>query len=129
MDTLALTEVDMDSSASDLLRSEELLAKMKEMLGALNSYEAEMPRRKRKHIHNEEDMKKKVPFAKKALDSAFEHQDLVSPEFLEKFWENYASFLTMKDLYEKAGKLQDQLEKLCPEAAIPHSTDSTKTNG
>jgi len=70
-----------------------------------------------------------MPFAKKALDLAFENQDLISPENLEKFWEDHANFLFMKDLYEKSKKLKEDFEKDCPDTAVLYSTDSTATNG
>ena len=108
----------------------ELIAKMTAIRDTLAAYEPGMPPRELKHIRSEEDMIKKMPFVKKALDIAFEHQELITPEFLEKFWEDHARFLTMKDLYEKSKKLKEKLEEICPEAAdTPYKTESTTTNG
>jgi hypothetical protein len=109
---------------------EELIARMAAIKDMLVAYEASMNHRELKHIRNEEDMIKKMPFAKKTLDLAFEHQELITPEFLEKFWEDQARFLTMKDLYEKTKELQEKLEEICPDAAkTPNKTEGTTTNG
>jgi len=96
----------------------ELLFKMTEIRDTLAAYEANMPPRELKHIRSEEDIIKKMPFMKKALDQAFEHQELITPEFLEKFWEDHTQFLNMKDLYEKSKELN-----------LPSKTQSTTTNG
>jgi len=109
---------------------EELIVKLEAMRDTLDAYNANMPPRKLKHIRNEEEMIQKMPFIKKALDLAFEHQELITPEFLEKFWEDHTRFLNMKDLYDKVKELTEELEKICPEAAkLPHKTISTTTNG
>jgi hypothetical protein len=108
----------------------ELIAKMTEIKNTLAVYETNMPHHELKHIKNEKDMLEKMPFMKKALDLAFEHQELVTPEFLERFWENHVQFLNMKDLYDKIIELQKRLEEICPEAAkLPHKTTGTTTNG
>ena len=100
------------------------------MRDTLAAYEAGMNHRELKHIRNEEDMIKKMPFAKKALDLAFEHQELITPEFLEKFWEDQARFLTMKDLYEKTKELHEKLKEICSDASeTPNKTEGTTTNG
>jgi len=117
-----------DASGEANATLEELIANMTAIRDTLAAYEASMPPRELKHIRSEEDMIKKMPFVKKALDLAFEHQELITPEFLEKFWEDHARFLTMKDLYEKSKELKEKLKEICPEAAgTPYKTESTTT--
>jgi hypothetical protein len=109
---------------------DEILAKMQAIRDTLAAYEVNMPRHELKYIRNEEEMIQKMPFMKKALDLAFEHQELVTPEFLEKFWKDHVRFLNMKDLHDKFKEITKEIEKIFPEAAnLPHKTTSTTTNG
>jgi hypothetical protein len=115
-----------DSEMPSSAELNELIARMRKMKDTLAEYAAGMNPRELKHIRSEADMIKKMPFVKKALDLAFEHQELITPEFLEKFWEDHARYLIMKDLYESSKKLKERLEEICPETAkIPYKTDST----
>jgi len=109
---------------------DELLSKMTAIRDMLAPYAAGVNPRELKHIRSEEDMIQKMPFVKKALDHAFEHQELTTPEFLEKFWQDYAYFLSVKDLHEKSKKIGESLEEIFREAAgIPYTTERTTNNG
>jgi len=108
---------------------EELKAKMSSVLVNLDKYEKMMKPTKIKNTHRKEELLKKMPEVEKALDLAFENQDLIPPEKLEKFWQDNANYLFMKDLYEKAKKLKENFEKNSPETAVLYSTDHTATNG
>jgi hypothetical protein len=103
---------------------EDLKAKIIEIMDTLFQYETNP--HELKYIRSEEDMIEKMPLVEKTLDLAFEHQELLPPGFLEKFWENNARFLIMKDIYEKSKNLREKLEKICPPGALPpYKTDST----
>jgi hypothetical protein len=82
-----------------------------------------------KYIRNEQDMIEKMPFAEKALRLALENQELVSKEFIDKFWENYDRYLTFRNLTETLKKMQEKLLEICPEAAgEAQRTQGTTTN-
>lgn len=106
---------------------DELTARLTAINDQLAPYAAGVNPRELKHIRSEEDMIKKMPFVKKALDLAFEHQELITPEFLEKFWEDYAYYLNVKDIYEMSKKIREQLEQIFPEAVEPYKTEGTTT--
>jgi len=108
---------------------EELKAKLSSVMVNLNKYEAMMKPTKLKSNIRKKELLKKMPDVEKALDLAFENQDLIPPENLEKFWQDHANFLFMKELYEKSKKLKEDFENNCPDTAVLYSTDSTATNG
>jgi len=107
----------------------ELQAKLSSVMVNLNEYEKTMKPTKIKNKHKNKELLKKMPEVEKALDLAFENQNLIPSEQLEKFWKDNANFLVMKDLYEKFNKLKEDFEKNCPDSAVLYSTDSTTTNG
>jgi len=107
---------------------QELNAKLTSVMVNLNKYEAIMKPTKIKNNRKKKELLKKMPNVEKALDLAFENQNLIPPEQLEKFWEDHANFLFMKDLYEKSKKFKEDFEKNCPDTAVLYSTDSTATN-
>jgi len=108
---------------------DELKAKLSSVMVNLSEYERVMKPSKIKNNRRKEELLKKMPEVEKALDLAFENQYLIPPEQLEKFWQDHANFLVMKDLYEKAKKIKEDFEKNCPVTAVLYSTDSTATNG
>jgi hypothetical protein len=108
----------------------EWTAKLKEITDKLAKYSAGIDPSKNKYIRNEQDMIEKMPFAEKMLELAFEHQELVTPEFLEKFWRHHVDYLNMKEFHDKSKMLKETLEELFPDIAkLPHKTDNTTTNG
>jgi len=127
--TLASNEADVKTSEQKKIRGKKVLVGMKSLLDDVNAIKAATGRRKNKHIRNEEDAKRKMPFAEKAFQLAMEHPELSSPEFLEKFWESHARYLIMKDICEKATEMHEALLRLCSEAAILFNTDNTAANG
>lgn len=109
-----------------LAELEKLTAEINAIKDTLSEQAAAAGGRELKHIHNEEEMNEKMPFVKKMLDHAFEHQELVTPEFLEKFWGDYAGFLYLKDIHENAKKLYEIVKEMYPEiAGIPGKTEGT----
>jgi len=127
--TLTSNETDSSGGKRKKIDIKKVAADMDSLADKLTEYKAAMGQRKLKHIRNEEDAKRKMPFAEKAFQLAMEHPELSSPEFLERFWENHARCLLMKDLCEKTKEMEEALFKLCPEASIPYNTDNTATNG
>jgi hypothetical protein len=107
----------------------ELQAKLSSVLVNLNEYEKTLKPTKTKNKRKEKELLKKMPEVEKVLELAFENQELIPPEKLEKFWKDNANFLIMKEFYEKFNKLKEDFEKNCPDNAVLYSTDSTTNNG
>jgi hypothetical protein len=107
---------------------DELIAGVKKARDMLAPYAKGAEPRKRKLTKSEKEANEKFLIAEKALELAFDHQELLPPGFLEKFWEDKVRCLQSRELYETNKQLLEMLEQICPEAANYPSTTKGTTN-